>query len=532
MPKKRCPYCFHPSLDELPAPDRHELENINAEIQSLDRSVVELSRKRALLLRKLNDAQPSLSILPGETLSLIFQFACHPPVFGDFPGKGEFEGNPVVTEETLNDWYSIYPVLGDVSVYWRETLMGTPQLWTDAVITISSGNVQDSSSFLLQFLQNSGNLPLALSLHYDQNFAPSAGVLIDSSIDDVLQANFRRIRNLHLTNPPPRWFSSSLPSLCKISHFSLNGTEELALPSIAFGPTYTPTELTLVKAPNIELSCLSFVTTLNLMATPLDTFYYILTQCPKLAKLSVRNPRFIFDETAKTPPVETFTLSHLEIMDWSIMNDSQLDGPWQIALLNRISLPKLRYLGWHHPPFLSFPPAYVDAARTFFARLPIALAELELSGMRGGPVFETPFAEIFLKNLHNQTHIQHLIFTECAHSEIMEVLYGLQSPPETARFPMLRSITINRVIWSVWTGGTIDYAKARQKAEVALAHLLGDILKCRLSGASESFVFTLNVTLGERDSEWINHAQSTFAELKTNGVKLEIYLDSRTVSWC
>src|SRR5882672_8039381 len=106
MAKKRCcPFCFHPSLDELPEPNRRHqqlperIDQLYAEIQSLDKSVAALSKQRARLLQELNAVQPPISSLPREILALIFQFCCHPPVFGNLTWK-----NSPAPEDTISDW--------------------------------------------------------------------------------------------------------------------------------------------------------------------------------------------------------------------------------------------------------------------------------------------------------------------------------------------------------------------------------------------------------------------------------------------
>jgi hypothetical protein len=530
MAKKRCcPYCFHPSLDELSEPKRRHqqslerIDHLYAKIQSLDQSVAALSKQRARLLQELNGIRPLISTLPRETLSLIFQFVCQPPAFGGVSWK-----KTSAPEDTTRDWYFMYSVLSDVSTYWRETLMSTPQLWNAAELFIDSSAIRDDASYFSQFLEYSGKLPLTFAFYYLDNFIPPTDILIDTSIDNVLQENFCRIQNLHLTDPPQRWFSeTSFPSLSKIIHFSLKDTKASALPSIVFGPSHSPTELTLVNTPNIKLSSLPLITTLNLWGIPLDTFYHILTQCPGLTKIYAY-PSPLYDATETSPPAETFVLPQLESMDWFIVNDTPLNSPWQTALLKYIYLPALKNLSWNHDPLLSFPEECVDAARTFFTRLPIALAELELSGMRDGLMFK-PFAHI-LTSLHNETHITHLIFTDCVHKVMMEVLAGLELQCGM-RFPMLRTITINKIVWSIWFGGGADYAQIKQDTEAALVQLLGNILRCRLSATSDSSVLVLNVNLTETDSMWIAHAESAFAELKNYRSKLEIYVNSKHVAW-
>ncbi|KAF9442252.1 hypothetical protein P691DRAFT_637135, partial [Macrolepiota fuliginosa MF-IS2] len=60
----------------------------------------------------------------------------------------------------------MYLVLGQVSTYWRQILLSTPQLWTTIHLNISWEGAESEATFLGRFLDRSGNLPLTLSFQY------------------------------------------------------------------------------------------------------------------------------------------------------------------------------------------------------------------------------------------------------------------------------------------------------------------------------------------------------------------------------
>ncbi|KAF5361795.1 hypothetical protein D9756_002361 [Leucocoprinus leucothites] len=111
-----------------------EIERLQATVDHLSTNLTNLVEpeakqvltERALYLRKLNELQPCISILPVETLSTIFQFVCSPLSHFSEHGFQEFSWHhPFDTDLSI----ASVLVLSAVSHRWRQVAISLPQLW-------------------------------------------------------------------------------------------------------------------------------------------------------------------------------------------------------------------------------------------------------------------------------------------------------------------------------------------------------------------------------------------------------------------
>lgn len=521
MLKAACPYCYQPAFDQVPPLDPNqqrsweEINQLHDEIRKLDESVANLSRKRAALLRDLNTVQPSISTLPRETLSLIFFFACPPPKLEIYSGKSDFIS--VARPRDLR-WYDIYTVLSDVCQLWRRTLLSTPQLWNCVNGNITDDTIDTDVSFFLQFFRNSGDLPLTLSFNY--NYAESldiTGNLLHPNIDPDILRNFSRIKTLHLEGPPPAWFSHSPPYLSRLTHCLLDRipSEREHNLTLKYSPHLTQLTLIDILTP-IELPSPCHLTVLNLCYVPLDTCFYLLSNCPGLIELHARSMAVtIWDVDSGPLPVEKFTLNKMKVFDWSVSSTMGIDQRWQDALLNHIHLPSLRTLRWNHT-LHSLIFAFEQVAENFFSNLPSTLTTLELDKIGG---FQGDFTNV-LNHLPDHTNIEHLILRNCSTTFVQGTLQTLIPRKDgNSRFPDLRKITIDGMRMLV-ADFRANQEELLHKAGKEISALLAEVLEPRTNGPGN--VFTLYLT-NMAGCSWLSKpVQWTIFELKGRGCRVEV----------
>lgn len=536
MSKTACSYCNRPSFDRIPTPDqtqkrsREEINQLHAKIRQLDESVAELSRMRAALLEELNHVQPQISVLPQEILSVIFQFAFPPPKFGAFPPK---DNNTIFggVEGADYSWFKIYRTLNNVSTHWRRTLASTPDLWTNVDLHIQDGPLETYKTFLPQFLKNSGDLPLNLSFHFPEYIDLDDDILIHPTVDTLLLDNFARIKNLHLTFPPPAWFLRSLAHFEQLTHCSLENAHDSSL-HLSLDRMPLVSELTLIGNP-VVLPSPCLITVLNLSRIPLNAAFRMITSCPNLIELHIRAPGYIWDPDTSYP-VETFTLPRLEVLDWVALSvtGTILDIPWEVSLMNHIHVPSLRALSWIHAVAMAIgrPPEIRRAMASFFTRLPLTLTTLEFVKIRDEPnTQEDGLLGVINDNLHDDCHIESLIFTDCSSQFLAGILRKLtpQRTNAAPRFPRLREITMDGTFWPMEFIGNRE--QQRQDAETLLSQVFLKMVEKRIGVSDERFALHLKHASA---SGWLMQIRNKLVKLmKRHGSRLEIFIDSEPVTW-
>ncbi|KAF9450013.1 hypothetical protein P691DRAFT_849225 [Macrolepiota fuliginosa MF-IS2] len=541
MTKAGCPYCFHPSFDGLknfpPNQSRRQpqvrIDQVRDRIHQLDATVAELSRQRAALLQELNTVQPPTSIIPAEILSLIFQFACPLPNVGFIAFSGRRTAGQDMQKAIKNSshWYHTYIILGQVSTYWRQILLSTPQLWTSIHLNIDDKTARSEAMFLGRFLNRSARLSLTLSLAYYYKGAVPTSTWVHGTVDTQLLENLLRTETLYLKDPPSTWFSH-FPFLTELTYIYLDhiaareGVLEL---SLTHSPNLHKLAVIDVTIPIILPSpCL--VTSLNIRGVPFDNLFHLLTQCPNLAELFIGNSLSPMVDFTPLPTeriiFEGLKELHLELGRWG--------GLLHDAFLDNIRLPSLKTL------YLSgfIRTEALLSVGDFLANLPLGLSLLDISEVE----MSDPNLEIFalaISRLRDNTHIEYLGFRECGPSFIYDVLGTLVPHSDRElRFSHLRHIALDCVFFE--TGDELQ----NDDREISL--LLQRIIESRVNGSSELFTVELQNLSDISDLHLDQQAlaefrgrenyikdvsdfpliQQVLAGLRGRGYNIEIVLDS------
>ncbi|KAF9448252.1 hypothetical protein P691DRAFT_55760 [Macrolepiota fuliginosa MF-IS2] len=503
------PYSSHPSLKKPENPSSYQsqhrpqakIEQLHDKIRQLDATVIELSRQRTALVRELNAVQPPISILPTETLSFIFQLACPPP------NPGPYSGHPGIQKgmTDASHWYHMYSVLGHVSVYWRQTLLSMPQLWTTASFYISSGIVESEATFLCHFLNRSGSLPLTLSFNYDDEVEIDSYTLVHQTIDAQLLENLPRIIGLHLTNPTFAWHLSCPAHLTGLTEYTLTENRSGEELSLTHCPNLQSLALNSMDLPiTLPPSCL--VTVLYISEVPIGIFLDLLTHCPNLVEVqAIAILRQFFDPVQL--PEEIITLEHLEVLNMQLPD---VDEEWQDAFLNYFRLPSLRTLHWTH--VFDYPWGNSTSLGNFFSHLSLNLTSLVLCICR-----ESDWLIPVIRYIHDSTGIEHLTFEGCEPSFVQGVLGQLVlHGGADLRFPRLRKITFSHP--GIAYGQLIT-----QDTDRELSFLLLQMLETRMKDSSEPFTLEFQ---GTSSFDEFPLVQRALVGLQDRGYNLGVLADS------
>lgn len=451
----KCPYCLQPRRSLAgdpphlsPSSREESIPQIRQRAQRLDDLIARLENERTSLRRQLNAARSPVNKLPPETLSHIFRYVCevHPQDFGcsrprpTQPTQRSYQTNITIAMAKVPDPRM---VLGAVCAYWREVAWSYPYLWTTIELQLHRRNRSLCAFLLGLYLENSGNLPLSISLE----FRPGTGAWIGSvglvgpTVDPLLLQHQHRLAKLHLVNPSLVWTSyiSQLPHLKELSLEPLennNNDWELIVSSaqircitLSLGVPEEPTEQIISKVTLSPLSS-NAISILNLVSIPINVCAeLLLRQCPNLAEYQCTSPSY---PTATQAPWlnKPTTLPHLEHFDWSCSRYK-----WATAIIEHIQMPSLRTLRWDEGFSRS---ASHDIKNAFFKRLPLSLTTIEFNGIQA--LRDSP-----LDHIRADLNIENLVFSECSNTFIAEALIKLTPKSrvrDALRFPMLGSITI------------------------------------------------------------------------------------------
>ncbi len=453
------------------------------------------------------NAQPAICKLPGEILSLVFQAACPPAVFGAENGKLQARvGHSLV-----------HIVLSQVCTYWRGVVQATPQLWTHLTLYLNLFKFDLAVSLLLQFLERSGDLPLTLSFHFSSDLEIPIDNLLREDVDALLLKNFLRIQGLELSSPPTGWLSPTLPPLRQLLTLSLGYSRRLQ-PLILFTyPGLRHLYLTRVFATILPQPPCQTITTLHLSTVPIDVCATVLSQCPQLVDFENHRPYYAWDRDASLWPTERTSFLEMKVFDWEILSSEGNDITWQSALLNNINLPSLQSLRWSHPRWLRRPFPYEHTACRFFSTLPATLTKLTLCGIQISQASDD-YSEVVAR-IRSDANVEQIIFVSCDAEFIQSVVQSLvpQSGVQL-RFPNLRDITIEKFFWPQSVPSAVEYAQ----------ETLISMLEHRMPTLGGSFSIHLERS---PDFQWLSSSWRSLTDLKHRGFPLAIFEDSKPVPW-
>ncbi|KAJ3572715.1 hypothetical protein NP233_g2899 [Leucocoprinus birnbaumii] len=518
-----------------------EIGKLRSQIQEIDSSISQLAQRRLILLQRLNDIQPAISVLPAELLPVIFQFVCRhsSPLFEQENGSYlHISSNSQPSWEYPESTSSALNLLQRVSTSWRNSVLSAPALWTNVNLSIDNiADAQRKATILMNHLHRSKDLPLLLSLHYKRNLIlPSSETLLHSSVDHHLRESIKRVERLHLTYPPRSWLSGSLASSQKMLELSLMGVERILLKNLGLMDRLGVSKLSINSCRTLELASSTHITMLSLCNVPIDIFYTCLIECANLTQVYFKSPWPEVSNSTATPPATNFTVHHLQELNWSIQNSSSgRVAVWQIALLSNVCLPSLRELYCYHPSQFATPEPLKNAIISFYARLPTSLKTLGLRNTPGYDYYGGAHSYLLqnLQQFPSDSRIEHIILDDCTYPVLFRILLELRPDHSAApsNFPNLRKVTIGTIFWVSGLGGTETLLQARTDAASALPPLAADLLERRLAHCivlPKSFVLIFRE---EEDTWWLTSVKQRLIDLKSRYNQLEILAGSRPVDW-
>ncbi|KAF7784903.1 hypothetical protein Agabi119p4_1068 [Agaricus bisporus var. burnettii] len=353
-----------------------------------------------------------------------------------------------------------------------------PDLRSEFDLCISRhGPILCARSLIPEFM-HSRQVPLSLGISYRLH---DDKILIHPSVDPFLSGILGRVSCLYLIYPTLAWFSH-LALLERTTHLILNN---IYVPdqSISLDDAVSLSELTVADSCTVRLTS-TFITTLNLVIMPIETSYYIFTNCPNLRKLYMSCQSY--EGYSPGIPVDSFTLPRLELLHWELIANNR--DKWCQAIMNHMHLPSLRTLEWddrYRTPY----PACRRAITRFFDRLPITLTSLTFYEINKDILF-FPRAD---------SHLESITFINCYATSFRSYLDNLRSPQQ---FPRLHTI---KKIWEIRKELTTFWGDSIKRDPVPLHFLMEEessracltMLRSRMSAPKRRLTMQLNeVDLG------------------------------------
>lgn len=308
-------------------------------------------------LLQLNPLHSPFSTLLPEILALVFQYAC---LILDLNQSHGLPGLLPVSPPPKGKRAQF--ILSAVSSHWRQVVFSTPRIWTSVDLTLSPSTVIRVSAVLRTFFTCSGQLPIAIALHFAPSWGRSRDFLIDAPCDVVIRQNTHRVGKLHLSYLSDIWMEL-IPYLSNLTKLSIRTFDEPRLLPIRTQSSHLTREL---DGPLPQLSC-SKLTVLHISGVDVEICLEILLRCPNLIEYRVREPEE--GAGAKTWPQKRFVLPWLEVFEWCFDTDEDAD----LTMLQHIRMPVLRKLIWVEYNITTTGPRDV-----FFRNLPPSLTNIHL----------------------------------------------------------------------------------------------------------------------------------------------------------
>ncbi|KAF5354763.1 hypothetical protein D9756_005709 [Leucocoprinus leucothites] len=450
-------------------------------------------------LHQRNTTQSSIHHLPPELLSLILQYAC-PPV--DLSQRYGIHRKP---GSKLDKHFQF--TLGAVSAHWRQITFSTPQLWTSVDIVVRPNNLERSYDTLQLFLASSGELPVSIGLKFfeDQQIKKTV------NFPTILEHS-HRIRELHLTNPPPSWVRSLTSSYTTMFCLSIEnppGDDDLFfdVPCSHLSIEFTTSRI---------LPRWATITHLCLTELQEDVCLELLKECINLVEFRNRAPTN-FDLGPRIPvPTSPFILPDLKIFEWPVYSQSYVDT----AMLKNVHMPALETLVWMEEDRRSLDES--DSRITFFDHLPSTLSVLHLDNRRSHFTFTSSISYLIRRVLN----VEHL-FLQFVHgsglaSLICDLAIDDEAIDERPALPRLKTIVL------------------RVKAEVlsyfrdvfdALLGMIESRLHRRSRPLPQQQLKRLEIVVYSGQVEWPAEFKEEMKEFVKQGLELEIMEETMSVDW-
>ncbi|KAF7771049.1 hypothetical protein Agabi119p4_7023 [Agaricus bisporus var. burnettii] len=382
-------------------------------------------------LHILNATQSKTRKLPPELLSTIFQHTCPTPDIFDI------EHIPIPTPFHLT--------LRLVSTLWYDVTQSTPQLWTSVFLpTLYLEDIDIRAQYLKLCLNNSGDLPLTLSLRFDPE-SLQADWYISPVVDATLLHNAHRIRALRLLQPHRCWPKKLIPKMCQLAAMRISSHRPLLnwskrLDERLFFPNTANMKRIVMDCPclvDFRLECtMASVTHVELTECPIDFVIELLLRCPNLVDFhchtsappsKAKDPRSMI-----TSPL---ILSHLSTFTWSNSRILPRSLNWHTVLYEYIHFPALTRFNW-----VSGPRSFVNNTAHWLPlfKFPKSVSTLELGWVGLDSIEE------ILNHFSPLAGVTQLRLFKC-HYRFVEQAFSLLSQgtdESNTLFPKLTSIKI------------------------------------------------------------------------------------------
>ncbi|EKM74417.1 hypothetical protein AGABI1DRAFT_109955 [Agaricus bisporus var. burnettii JB137-S8] len=323
-----CPRCGYHLATEL----KEEVSTLGAEVRRLEDLIPRLQEEKAVLLRRINNAQERTRHLPFEVLSNIFLFA-RPPI--DFtahePRYYHFDDPdyPPLTGHFDPD-EDFHHTLAAVSHRWRQVALSTPQLWTSISLHVLNTFTDFNTSLLDLYFKNARNLPVSVQMDFSnpalvwEKIPPRRSdflTRLEPLAEFIFDENADKVQSLSLIRPPAEWFystRSNFPHCDSVTIYWLTPEDE----SNFF---YDFEEFTSLHQVKLSGSGLTFtlpasVSALQLSQTDLTGCLESLARSPNLIRLDITNAwTTAFSSALFNVAIKPIVLHRLEILTWSEM---------------------------------------------------------------------------------------------------------------------------------------------------------------------------------------------------------------------
>ncbi|KAF5352816.1 hypothetical protein D9756_006141 [Leucocoprinus leucothites] len=509
MSNSCCPHCHQRispqnPLSSHPSDLQDEIEQVRSEIEGLNSLLDVLTQKRVVLLQRLNYLQSTVSVLPPETLALIFKSACTANTYNSRHSVGITSITPLPRafdwEEdekagSVKPYHCTQLILSAVSSRWREVTHSTPQLWATLELDGSKERtVKQQFTILRHFLHYSRQLPFSLSVRFARQ-----SFLLDETMG-LIYKNKNRIQSLRLVQAPESWMQH-VPLLPYIAEFHAKYClwAELQVPGKCSHLTVDE------HYGDVRLMTYHTLTVLRLRRVSVDVALNLLRQCPNLIEYRNREPEvYLHDEIEL--PTEPFSLAQLETFEWHAYATTNVI--FDEAMCAFAHLPVLRELVWGEMAGGDY-----SYALPLFERLPSSLSSLTLVGCS----VENSIAT--LDFVPDGLSIDCITLSRC--KDALSVISRLKERPNSStwRLPKLNSIFIHST-----------------PSVVALDSALADLLEGRSSKGALG-TFRIEISSDSRDQVH-NHSvfrtpetRQRFREVVAGGIELEIVENGEIADW-
>ncbi|EKM74416.1 hypothetical protein AGABI1DRAFT_133288 [Agaricus bisporus var. burnettii JB137-S8] len=376
-----CPRCGYYLATEL----KEGLPALEAEVNRLDVLMSCLQEEKAILLRRINNAQEKTMCLPFEVLSNIFlfarppiQFAAYEPIFYD---ENDPDHPPLTGYYNPAEYFHL--TLAAVSHRWRQVVLSTPQLWTTISLRFLSVFTNFNTSLLDLYFKNAHSLPLSIRLDFSNcalawpadsgfkryYFLKALGPLEETIFDRKAD----RIYSLALIKPPVEWFYFDPENLSHCASMTIywpsvmdDDDDDDSLLDARDLPCLE--HLKLVDS-DVLFQLPTTVTTLQLSEIDMTHYIELLEELPKLVKLEITE--------ATTGTFEPVVLHRLEHLTWrKICVDDNHGFLRSLRLVHLTTLEWGEHMNYRWP--LSEEGRRLRLA--FFSSLPSTLSSLTFAG--------------------------------------------------------------------------------------------------------------------------------------------------------